>query len=102
MNVITILSLIGFPSLSVAVFTWVIARIIKMAKDHKALRLGMQASLRSRLYELYLRCKDKGYANMYERDDFENVYTHYHQLGANGVMDNIREKFLHLPLTEED
>lgn len=35
---------------------------------------------------------------MGERDDFENCWVQYHALGANGVMDDIHQKFLALPI----
>jgi len=58
--------------------------------------------LRDRLYQLFHYCKKRGTASEYEREDFENMYTQYHNLGANGVMDDIRTKFLALPISDLD
>lgn len=65
------------------------------------LKQGVQALLRDRLYELYGRCIRKRYATIEERNNFINMYKHYHNLGQNGVMDNIKEKFLSLPTKEQ-
>lgn len=65
------------------------------------LKQGVQALLRDRLYELYGKCIRKRYATIEERNNFINMYKHYHNLGQNGVMDNIKEKFLSLPTKEQ-
>ena len=31
-------------------------------------------------------------------DNFENMYKQYHNLGVNGVMDDLYDKFMNLPL----
>lgn len=49
----------------------------------------------------YNHYKDKGYAPIYARDNFENCYKRYHMLGANGVMDDIHDKFMELPIDKE-
>ena len=67
-----------------------------------ALYKGMQALLRHELYDLYTEYKSKrGYAPVYVKEDFENMYRHYHELGANGVMDGIHEEFQKLPTDGE-
>lgn len=63
----------------------------------KATKLGIQALLRDRLYWTYNHYNAKGYAPIYARENFENMYNQYHSLGANGVMDDIKEKFENLP-----
>lgn len=68
----------------------------------KALQLGVQALLRNKMVEIYNYSKEKGYAGMNTRNNFENIWQQYHSLGANGVMDDIHEKFLELPTEKED
>lgn len=63
----------------------------------QATKLGIQALLRDRLYWTYNHYNTKGYAPIYARENFENMYNQYHSLGANGVMDDIKEKFENLP-----
>ena len=45
-------------------------------------------------YNNYL---EKGYAPIYARQNFENCWLQYERLGKNGVMKDIRTKFLELP-----
>lgn len=62
-----------------------------------AIRIGLQASLKNDLKIRYDNWIKKGYAPMDAKDDLERMYQAYHNLGANGVMDAHREKFLSLP-----
>lgn len=39
----------------------------------------------------------KGYAPLAVKNDFEFIYMGYHNLGKNGVMDGIHERFMKLP-----
>ena len=64
-------------------------------------RQGLQATLRDRLYELYEECSQKHFTTMSQRDNFENMYQKYHALYANGVMDDIHDRFFSLPSEEE-
>lgn len=76
-----------------------IQKISKQAAEEeaKATKLGIQALLRDRLYWTYNHYNSKGYAPIYARENFTNMYNQYHSLGANGVMDDIKEKFESLP-----
>ena len=67
----------------------------------ESVQLGIQALLRDRLYERYNHYTEKGYAPIYARENFENMYQQYHTLGANGVMDDIYRKFNELPTKNE-
>ena len=69
----------------------------KVLKMIGAVTKGTQASLRNSLIQLWDIWSEKGYAPVYIRDNFENMYQQYHNLGANGVIDDIRAKFLALP-----
>ena len=76
-------------------------KLSKRVKDsqtkNNAVELGVQALLRDRMIENYNRYQEKGYAPIYVRDSFENCYQQYHALGGNGVMKDIRDKFMSLP-----
>jgi hypothetical protein len=39
----------------------------------------------------------KGYAPIYAKDNFENCWLQYEQLGANGVMKDIYRNFMAMP-----
>lgn len=81
----------GVPALllGVIVTSWVQIRSVKR---------GVQALLRDRLIQGYKYYRQQGWADEDDRANLENVYIQYHNLGANGVMDNLRGRFLALPL----
>lgn len=85
-----ILSLLGIPTIIATVVTIIV-------RQERGVRKGVQALLRAQLIHDWNYYNDKGYAPIYARENFENVYQQYHALGANGVMDDLRNKFLALP-----
>ena len=89
-----ILCAFGIPS---AILSGIIAYVRKIQNDGKALKAGIQALLRAELIKSWEKWSERGYAPIYARENFENCWVQYHALGANGVMDNIHEKFLELP-----
>ena len=93
MTLYEILTLIGFPTLFLAI----LAIVRKIVISIRAVKLGVQAMLRSQMIDDYNKYTERGYAPIYARDNFENCYQRYHALGANGVMDDIHEKFMQLP-----
>ena len=80
----------GVPALLLGaiVSSWVQIRSVKR---------GVQALLRDRLLQGYKYYRAQGWADEDDRTNLENVYIQYHNLGANGVMDDLRDKFLALP-----
>lgn len=98
MTVYNWLTLFGVPALVAAVW----AQFKRIGAEQQALKAGMQAMLRDRLYQLYRYCLRRGGASLLERQNFENLYKQYHALGVNGVMDDIRARFLALELKEEE
>lgn len=66
----------------------------------RAVKKGIQALLRDRLVQGYKFYSHQGYADVDDRSNMENVYVQYHALGANGVMDDLRVKFLALPIED--
>lgn len=97
MTIYQILCLIGIPTIFSTIVAFIIGKMAGSFKRMEALERGVQAILRDRLYQSYNHFVDKGYAPLYARENFENMYQQYHNLGKNGVMDDIRHKFLELP-----
>lgn len=102
MDAYQILCLFGVPTL-VATVVGIIVKIIfshvkKQSTDMESMKLGLQALLRSQMIHDWNKYNELGYAPIYARENFENCWLQYHSLGANGVMDNIHEKFLRLPI----
>ena len=70
----------------------------EIAKEDEILKRGVQALLRHELYQLYDEYyTNKGYAPLDVKNDFENIYLGYHNLGKNGVMNGLHERFMQLP-----
>ena len=80
----------GIPTLllGVIITSWVQVRAVKR---------GIQALLRDRLLQGYKYYRHQGWADEDDRTNLENVYKQYHALGANGVMDDLRARFIALP-----
>ena len=102
MELYQILSLTFGSGLLITILTGVWKRIKQNESKTESVQLGVQALLRDRLYSTYLKYAEKGYAPIYARENFENMYKHYHILGANGVMDDIYHKFMALPLEKQE
>lgn len=102
MTVYQWLCLLGVPTLIVCLYKYVNSVIKKTRDDINALKLGIQALLRSQMIAEYNKYSEKGYAPVYARENFENCWKQYHSLGANGVMDDLHEKFLDLPVKKEE
>lgn len=91
MTVYQWLSLLGIPALVAGLLKFIFAHI-------KGIKLGVQALLRAQMISEYNKWhEEKGYAPIYAKENFENCWSQYHSLGANGVMDDIHERFLALP-----
>ena len=67
-----------------------------------ALQRGVQALLRAQMIQYYNHYRAKGYAPLYARESFENCWVQYEKLGKNGVMKDIRQKFLSLKTHDEE
>lgn len=97
---ITIIGWVAAPVLSLLI-GWLIAAMRSNKKETKALRLGMQALLRDRLVQSYREYDHQGYIDIDDRENWENMYRQYHNLGENGVMDSTREKLLRMPTSPQ-
>lgn len=89
------LSLLGIPAVvaSIVAALWV---------QTVAVKRGIQALLRDRLLQGYKFYRSQGWADEDDRLNLENVYQQYHALGQNGVMDDLRAKFLQLPVVKPE
>ena len=97
MTVYQWLCLFSVPALILIIVKYMLNQIKQNRKDTEAVKLGLQALLRSQMISDYNKYSEKGFAPVYARDNFENCWKQYHSLGANGVMDDLHEKFLDLP-----
>lgn len=93
MNVYQWLCLLGIPSL----IATIISIIIGQLRAVKALKLGVQALLRAQMINDYNKWSERGYAPLYARQNFENLWIQYEALGENGVIGDLHARFLQLP-----
>lgn len=87
------LCLFGVPGVIAYLTGFVVAQV----KANRAMRNGIQAMLRDRMIQANRFFSARGWADEDDKTNFENLYTSYHALGSNGVMDAIRNSFLQLP-----
>ena len=96
-NILSFLGLIGVPSLG-AIIGWLAKTIRTQKKAQDALKKGVQAILRSQMITNYNKWYvEKGYAPIWVKDNFENLWIQYEALGENGVMKKIHDEFVSLP-----
>ena len=75
----------------------ILSRMQKQDSRQKALEYGVQALLRVRMLHCYNKYIDAGFAPIYAKENYENMYRQYHELGGNGVMTHLHEEFMALP-----
>lgn len=97
MTTYQILSLLLGSGVLVSFGRYLFTLIKKNERKTEAVALGVQALLRDRLIQSYNYHMEKGYAPIYAKENFDNMYEQYHTLGVNGVMDGIHETFMQLP-----
>lgn len=78
-----------------------ITRMKHQEDRQNAIELGVQALLRERLLHNYNKYEAYGYAPIYAKENFENMYMQYRGLGGNGVMTEIHNTFMKLPTEKE-
>lgn len=85
----------GIPTL----LAGAVAGVLKIAfAQIKGIRLGVKALLRAQMISEYNIWEAAGYAPIYARQNFQNLWEQYHAIkGANGVIDDIHDRFLALP-----
>lgn len=116
MDTYQILVVVGIPSIISGIVALVLNRSLKkrdekqevirrqnllLESQNAATMAGVQALLQDRLLQGYRHYTEKGYADFDDRQVMENLYTQYHALGKNGIMDGYRERFLALPVTKK-
>lgn len=79
----------------------ILSRMQKQDSRQKALEYGVQALLRDRMLHCYNKYIEAGFAPIYAKENYENMYRQYHELGGNGVMTQLHEKFMALPTEEK-
>lgn len=102
MTLYHLLTLLFSSGVLTAVGGYFLKRIKANDKKTESVRLGVQALLRDRLIHEYNKALDLKYAPIYAKDNFENMWKQYHNLGQNGVMDEIHSEYMSFPTEKED
>lgn len=91
MNLYQWLCLLSVPALLLAGLKYLLNQI-------KGVRMGVKALLRANMISEYETWHERGFAPIYAKHNFENLWVQYHAIkGPNGVMDDLHTKFLELP-----
>ena len=77
-----------------------VSLVADILATNRAQNSGLQAVLKDVLKIRYLEWIHKGYAPMDARDDLERMYQAYKTLGGNGIIEELRNQFLRLPVDE--
>jgi hypothetical protein len=109
MSIYQWLCLLGVQGIITLVLSWVISKKLNTAdakaeqakRETAAIAEGVKALLRDRLLQGYKHYIEKGYADMDDRSNMENVWRQYHALGGNGDMNDLRRTFRHLPMAKD-
>ena len=108
MSIYQWLCLLGVQGVITLVLSRVISKKLNTAdakaeqakRETAAIAEGVKALLRDRLLQGYKHYIEKGWADMDDRANMENVGQQYHALGGNGDMNDLRRTFRHLPMAE--
>ena len=95
------MSLVGIPSLFL-MFCGVIKMISAQSRRIKILMDAQQAQMRRNLTGDFYKYKERGRISQRDLDDWVAQYDAYHALGANGVLDSIRDKMLNLEMVKDE
>ena len=86
---------LGIPGMLAGMVTFIRLQI----NQNKAMKQAVKAMLQDRLLQGYKHYLEKGWADLEDRKNLENVWIQYHALGGNGDMNDLRHTFRHLPMT---
>lgn len=90
-----IMCVLGIPAVLAGVLTFAMKTAFNQIKG---IKLGVKALLRAQMIADYNKWEERGYAPIYARENFQNLWVQYHAIkGPNGVIDDIHDRFLALP-----
>ena len=97
-------TILGLPTISGLIIKWKADQIKEREKakrnneaEYRNIKEGIKALLRAQMLNDYEYYSKLAYAPIPAREIFEDCYKQYHNLGGNGVMDDIHDKFMALP-----
>lgn len=92
----------ALPSLCAALTGFAAGRVKRLHQNDTAVKMGVQALLRDRLYWNHDHYMQKGEYPIYARENVEEMYRWYHALGGNGTVTNLVHELDNLPTKRID
>ena len=83
------------------IFSFLFKKVIKRQEEEKkskAIENGVQALLRNELIKNFREYKIKGEATLLDKENMEHMFTEYFNLGGNGMMEEVHDEFLAIPI----
>ena len=77
--------------------TGIMAIFARLFKRQKAIENGVKALLRDRIIQSCNNYRDKGYCPLYVRDNINNLFKEYKELGGNGTVEALINETKELP-----
>ena len=76
-----------------------IEEVIKeQERKNQAIENGVQALLRNELIKNFREYKIKGEITLLDKENMEHLFTEYFNLGGNGMMQEVHEEFINIPI----
>jgi hypothetical protein len=67
-------------------------------RKNQAIENGVQALLRNELIKNFREYKIKGEISLLDKENMEHMFTEYFNLGGNGMMQEVHEEFINIPI----
>ena len=90
------MAILGIPTIG-SMTVWCIRACLKFSRELKIIMQAEQAHIRKSLLDDYHKFRQQGYLSEDDLEEWENRYQAYHELGANGVLDERRRYLMKLP-----
>lgn len=84
------------PFLLGSVITFLINRVKKDKKKDKAIETGVQALLRNEIIRRYREFESKGEISILDKENLEEMFVQYKNLGGNGTVKKMMDDLLNL------
>ena len=85
------------PTLIGGILGFLSTKLKKNKKKEKAIEEGVQALLRNELIRRYREYETKGELTILDKENIEEMFTQYENLGGNGTVKQLMTELLQLP-----
>ena len=84
------------PFILGSIITFLINRVKKDKKKDKAIETGVQALLRNEIIRRYREFESKGEISILDKENLEEMFVQYKNLGGNGTVKKMMDELLSL------